>query len=302
MPLQAICLIAVLVLSWCAQVATKELTHRLPSFSNDGSELVMAAVLEASHDLASMHITMFMLGHKSLFSRPQMPFLMMNTSSEYHADWQRAKKLWEKTQYRKDDKASYFCRIRNHLPQGGSSGHNPHSQYNDQYITEAHWVPSQTTSDGTFNRMIDILRCEVKHVDAVYRHRPWEFVHENGLHVDIIRHDPQTHDPGLSVSPDSGYVLSSFSIPWKYRRIGFGMSLSKRNTRWDIWNHRHHRHHKQKGPVVYAALSGIRPLEPNRMEPGLPALLENVEHHLNLGEYDSVMMIIAVKIIAMMIT
>ena len=251
----------------------------LPAFASDFSEVAISAIIERSgHDANggvhtnTMHLALFLIGRKALVYLPQMPFLAMNNSkSDTSKKWGRVAAKWNEDMKARENCTDKFpvqqaldCRFQS------SSDLFPREQR--PIKAQGVYIPSNTSEDGGFNRMIEVLRCQINATLV-----PQEKHGREKLHVDII-------------SPKSGSVLFRFYIPWRTRQIGYGFRHSKISSSFDPWRKPYARHFPNETaasssplPSVHLCSPIIRPLEPHRKDPGLPALLEFVEHNVLIG-------------------
>jgi hypothetical protein len=116
------------------------------------------------------------------------------------------------------------------------------------------WLPSHTSADTGFNRNVEVLLCTL----------PSAFT--------------SSKDATLLVSlrRDNVTTLAQFPVSMRKRlaKGGFGLSLSRKTSRWDPW---------QDAGGPFLACSVIRPLEPWRPDPPYSMLVEFVQHNVLLG-------------------
>ena len=232
----------------------------------------MAAVLERSFNSYDIYLVMFLMGHAALFNRPQQPFLMINNVSSTVAHWQNAARKWDANRIVDTSYSGLVCKTKL-------------ASNNTPSVSEAMWVPSRTTTDSGFNKHLEILRCKLPNGEEIYSRIPEAFA-KNGriekLSVEVLRIASKN-----SVEYDS-MSLVRFQVPLLSRRTGYtmssalGFSRPRKNSQWDPWMNKPLRVNFQPNPV-HICMSFVRPLEPYRMDTGIVMLLENIEHHINLG-------------------
>lgn len=278
---------------------------QLPVFSSDFSEFFIAAVIERSFDTDNLYLTTFLMGHKSLFHMPQMPFLLINNSVSTTHKWREAGRQWKERSNRND---TFTCRMKNSLAVVKESVQE----------TPALWGPSSTTNDGGFNRNFEVLRCMIpRDINIVatladQKQKLSKAIKNARLSVEIIRTRNHGHIHGTDSQTPTRANLIAFEVPWKDRRTGYGFDLSRRNSRWEPWqgvlspprsrqqfsfngvkegdvplnassSTRGQTSSFRMSPISVVCMSIVRPLEPFRMDTGMTMLVENIEHNILIG-------------------
>ena len=268
-----------LLLSTLSDSSSSSSSTSLPAFAADFSEVAISAMIERSssqhisedmHD-NSMHLALFLVGRKALVYMPQMPFLAMNAStSRTSRKWRNVAMKWRddmkrmgKSEDKLPEQQVLDCRFRSlHSLSLGSS---------PSFTSKGVYVPSNTSEDSGFNRMIEVLRCHINPQLV-----PSKKDGREKLRVEII-------------NPESGMLIFCFNIPWRTRQIGYGFRHTKVSSLFDPWrrpyngNFQDRAHSTSLLPSIHLCSPAIRPLEPHRKDPGLPALLEFVEHNILIG-------------------
>jgi hypothetical protein len=294
-----------------AAVAGAGVKASLPLFADDFSELAVAAVVERNFESLDLYLVIFLMGHKAFHDMPQRPFLMINSSlltaraksstslgSHQINSWRHAASTWDPNRRVSLGDSKMNCRLRNNIEDLDSDYINIGNS--SEYLSKAHWLPSYLTADPGYNRNIDILRCKLRGGTIIHRalllNR--KAFNRKVLSVELLREEDSS----------SLKLLMTFSVPWRTRRTGYGFDIMQKNSRWDAWggslsyyqsnkslrssvdmsntnilSSKSHSAGRHRKGIVYACLSTIRPLEPFRMDTGLPMLLENIEHNIRLG-------------------
>ena len=245
----------------------------LPAFATDYTEVAISAIIELGLSISSpLHLALFLVGKKALVYMPQMPFLAMNISTSVTSRkwkkvalrWRNESKMWNvgkgKGEGNLPAQQVLNCRFRHSSASASTS-----------FFSKGTYIPSNTSEDSGFNRMIEVLRCQIDpNLIPSQKH------HTRGkTHVDILNSE--------------GLVLFHFHMPWRTRQLGYGFRHTRSTSSFDAWR----RHYSNKAtalpssssslPSVHLCSPAIRPLEPHRKDPGLPTLLEFVEHNLFIG-------------------
>ena len=248
----------------------------LPAFSSDFTQVAISAIIERSFT-GSLHLAVFLVGHKALSHMPQMPFLALNTAS---ADWQAVANIWSNETNLGLSGSAMDCVLQ-------------HDRRFRSYTSQGHFIPSNTTEDSGFNRMLEVLRCPIDD-----RQLPQTFKTKKHLEVQIL--GGELHD---EIRGMGRRVLFHFYVPWRSRVVGWGFNYfntksplkpdksSHRiripkfaNSRFDPWKMPVSAHaYSDSPPTIHLCSPVLRPLEPNRKDPNLPMLLEFIEHNVRLG-------------------
>eukprot|EP01032_Pedospumella_encystans_P015618 gene15618-17852_t len=305
----------------------------LPSFAFDYSEYFSGAVIERSND-KDLHLSVFMVGHKTIST--DFPFHAISTDEEVLHSWSKAIQLWDKTSHKKPQLPVTRKLTRTAETSHHSSHSTHHSsglvcvvQNNDAastpvYQTTAYWVHAEYDVDSTSNKNIfAILRCKLRNTALTHAN-----LQDKELFVDIMRINSHrkgsTHQAAANSSSSAnslgassnsnvasdvrGVVLSSFSVPWATRVVGYPFQGHMNASILDPWATAETVHSgipvtssvKQDISEVASksstaeknALSGtstllcvpsIRPLHPTRAQVSMPMLVEYIEHNLLLG-------------------
>jgi len=222
---------------------------RLPQFSRDYSELLISAVIERSFIDDELYLAMIFMGHKAVRYMQQMPFLWINTSESTLRSWKVVTETWSS-----NDKVDYS-------DSGITCAFNVSvEQKYIEYKSEARWLPDASTVNSGFNQNIKVLRCRLSFDTYIFRKRR----SKDKLSVMLARNELK---------------IFEFEVPWASRSTGYGVNLYRKLSSWDPWIP----NYNQQNNIFFLCISIVRPLEPSRMDTGLPMLLENVEHHLRMG-------------------
>lgn len=308
----------------------------LPAFAFDYSEFIAGAVIERGLYSSELYLTIHLVGHNAV--RTDFPFHAISTDEEVMNAWSRAVKKWDTDMkvpaaHSTQAPSGLTCVLQNN---DGSS--------NQVYQSSAYWVHSQHESDpGTSSNTFAMLRCRLKSTAFVVANVTRATDRE--LFVDLMRTNPHKrgsghrnttsstgHAPVKSVPSTAtvavagrrlsttnsgggeatiatdlrGTVLSSFSVPWATRVVGYPMQRRSSNaSALDMWADADSPPTAARSvgsggsggdrpaPVpypptapehsAYLCVPSIRPLHPERAEVGMPMLLEFIEHHLQLG-------------------
>ena len=320
----------------------------LPAFAFDYSEYFAGAIVERSRNSKDLFLTMQLVGHKSIMT--DFPFHAISTDEEVLHSWSKAVNKWAVTP--SISKAANRTATGHH---GGShsSGlvcllQNNDDMHSTVYQSAAYWVHTHKDKDrdsSSANNAFSILRCKLRHsahisnltystpkeifVDImrinkrtnIHRnHTTKGKVHRVLAEASMHTVKPQNASTESNIAADArGTVLTSFSIPWSTRVVGYPLkhhmnasmldpwieSIALINTRQPTDNSLLSRSdgssststHSSSGNHTVVPLypytpsqhttvlcvPGVRPLHPGRAEVGLPMLLEFIEHHLLLG-------------------
>ena len=228
-----------------------------------------------------------------------------------------------------------------------NDGHN-----SQVYQVNAYWVHANTSSDrkdgSSYHGNFAILRCKLRNHGAPHIYQNATYNTRKELFVDVMRTNPHLGRkhvlsngiPGVSTGNNTstvttsttggaiiaadprGTVLSSFSVPWSARVVGYPLQphanasalnpwmVSGVSTKYTPNSIQEKSEHGAKlstfpssqtaqqlqaqslpppplphipSTSTYLCVTGLRPLHPLRAQVGLPALLEFIEHHLLLG-------------------
>ena len=211
----------------------------LPAIFSDLSEVVLHSVVSrgTSSDDATLLTTVF-LGHKAFSYMPQAPVLMVNKSALNV--WRKVASSFQKHRLPRQLSCSF------QLDGGGST-----------LTSQGTWLPSHTSADTGFNRNVEVLLCNL----------PPAF--KSSKDATLI----------VSLTRDNVTMLAQFPVSMRKRlaKGGFGLSLSRKTSRWDPWES------AEDGRGTFLACSVIRPLEPWRPDVPYPMLAEFVQHNILLG-------------------
>lgn len=225
------------------QEARPRRAPRLPQFAHDYSDLLISAVIERSFKSKELHLTMIFMGHKALRYLPQMPFLWVNNSDNTIDSWRKVVSIWKSSDSVDNIDSNITCSF----------------NVSAKHSSKAQWLPESSTVNSGFNKNIKVLRCAIPSGTTGSRERR----SKDRLSVKLLR---------------GSISLFDFEIPWATRCTGFGANLFRKLSSWDPWVKNY-----QLRNIFFLCLSIVRPLEPFRMDTGLPMLLENIEHHLKMG-------------------
>lgn len=299
----------------------------LPSFAFDYSEYFSGAVIERSND-KDLHLSVFMVGHKTIST--DFPFHAISTDEEVLHSWSKAIQLWDKTSHKKPQLPVTRKLTRTAETSHHSSHITHHSsglvcvvQNNDAastpvYQTTAYWVHAEYDVDSTSNKNIfAILRCKLRNTALTHAN-----LQGKELFVDIMRINSHrkgsTHQAAANASSSSvssvgansnsnvasdvrGVVLSSFSVPWATRVVGYPFEGHMNASTLDPWASAETVHlgssvssdassksstaekNTFSGTSTLLCVPSIRPLHPTRAQVSMPMLVEYIEHNLLLG-------------------
>lgn len=260
----------------------------LPSFAFDYSEYFSGAVIERSSRSKDLYLTMFVMGHQAIST--DFPFQAISTDEEVLHSWTKATKKWEKplaeslTTTKTSLSRRQLSTPSNSLSQQSfhatySSGlvcllkNNdiPHSQV---YQSTAYWVQSQSDMDSSSGHNIfSILRCKLRNTAHFYQNST--HITEKQLFADVMRMLPHKSrgnhtatgggDGGAKALPTAsadgdiardsrGTVLSSFSVPWSTRVVGYPLAFHSNNLHPLFESVS--RHHHVSSPATGAVTSG----------------------------------------------
>lgn len=307
----------------------------LPSFAFDYSEYFSGAVIERSSKSKDLYLTMFLMGHQAIST--DFPFQAISTDEEVLHSWTKATKKWEKAPTTESQSKTGAPHRQLNSQPGSQSFHASHNtglvcllQNNDVtpsivYQTTAYWVQAQSDMDSSSGHNIfSILRCKLRSPAHMYSNATQ--VLKKQLFVDVMRMNPHKNrsnrtSTALPATPDGassntadgniaadarGTVLSSFSVPWSTRVVGYPFSFHSNASAIDPWRDPPKPHAFTHGAVTTTTkdsgspnsaavvdtavldsstilcVPGVRPLHPLRAEVGLPMLIEFIEHHLLL--------------------
>ena len=238
----------------------------LPSFATDFSEVAISAVIErGALSENELQLSVFMVGHKAFSYRPQMPFLAINASTSLTtAKWRKVAEKWRGRESSPPEIC--FCRFR-HSPKSAS------------YIVQGTFVPSNTSIDPGFNRMLEVLRCPLDYTafkKSFILHT--QSKRRAKLEVEIFRMNSHR---SVNRSETS---LFTFYVPWRSRQSGWGFRPNSYHSGIDPWAvYTRRTDNPSPEPTIHLCSPVIRPLEPHRKDPGLSMLLEFIEHNVHIG-------------------
>jgi hypothetical protein len=189
----------------------------LPNFSYDFSEYFINAIIERSLDSDDLYLSVLLLGHKAIKSGVDQsnssayPILSLSTDMNSLESWNKASQLWNSERKINATHSGFACRLQNEVS-------------SSPYYSQATWTPSNTSPYAHFNGNLEILKCRLKGVVQAYR--SLSLSENNFLFVDII-HRQSLHE--------NSSMLISFSVPWKYRFTGFGITTTHESSSFDPW-------------------------------------------------------------------
>ena len=153
--------------------STSKYGDGLPSFAYDFSELFLGAVIERSLDSDDLHLSIVLLGKKTIHLQDESisPFKSVSTDINTIEMWTKASdsSSWWTTQ--SHTSPGLTCRLQNDATKS-------------TYLTAASSLPSDSFVDAKHNGMIEVLRCKIKHVRHAYKVLSSS---DSFLHVDIVR-------------------------------------------------------------------------------------------------------------------
>lgn len=180
----------------------------LPAFAFDYSELLASAVIERSENLRDLYLTIFLLGHQAIFQNGYISALQ--TDQDNVLAWRQAAQQWQRDRQHNQtshSRSRLFCVLH----------HNDHPRA-QAYQVPAYWLSAQAS---VVNAGLEVLRCKLRNPSTIFSN----YTHQSSkrLFVDLIRRNPAES------------VVSSFSIPWRERSIGYG-SLAVRSPALSLWS------------------------------------------------------------------
>jgi hypothetical protein len=232
----------------------------LPNFSIDYSEYVLAGMIERVSDSYDLYLTTFFMnaflleggkvGASALGALKVQPNVIKT--------WQKAMRKMEKIKYldngQRFNSPKFICKIK-------------HSEKSEIYIVEGQWVPSRSTPDSNSNRRLDIFRCLMQHTEKAY--------------MELARSDQYLT---VEISSGEDHIIK-YKIPWSSRMTGIMLDLpSHKLNQASLHDHWKGFNKTQPGvwthDDIYMCVPG---LESPPSKTLLPALIEFIEHHIQLG-------------------
>lgn len=169
----------------------------LPSFSSEGSEFLLSAMIERAANVDDLYATCFFLSHAMLDFKKRS-FSSMKVNPVTKPKWDYLSLISQKSRYSEEGvrilKEPFTCKIRNSLSEPGS-----------EYVTTAEFIPNKLTPDSNANKRLDILRCKLQHSAAAYERYAGKV---DNITVEIFHGD--------------SFVIK-FQVPWSSRRVGHMM-------------------------------------------------------------------------------
>ena len=269
---------------------TSRFGDALPSFAYDFSELFLGAVIERSLDSDDLHLSMILLGKKTIHLKDDStsPFKSVSTDIETIEMWTKASDSvsWissnsngidshDGSDTSRNNDGSRYLRSQSHMS-SGLSCRLQNEATKPPYLTTATWIPSNTFSDPKHNGMIEVLRCKVKHSHHAYKILATS---DEMLRVDIVRRRS---------NKEQGQNVISFAIPWRTRHVGYGLHFVNGTSLFDPWQYQHM---QRKQHFVFvssifdvtgAASSNASPTELNILE-AIPKIITFIEYYTSIG-------------------
>ena len=205
----------------------------LPSFAYDFSELFLGAVVERSLDSDDLHLSMILLGKKTIHLQDEMisPFKSVSTDINTIEMWTKASDspLWAVGSSRGSDYSGSSASTNSSSPHNHWSGLScrlQNEKRSSPYITSAAWVPSDMFTNVKHSGMIEVLRCRLKFSHHAYRVLA---LSDEYLTVDIVRRHS---------AKQQGHNVMSFAVPWRTRHVGYGLRFVNGTSLFDPWQYR----------------------------------------------------------------
>lgn len=232
----------------------------LPNFSIDFSEYVLAGMIERVSDSYDLYLTTFFMNHFLLEGGKVGASAIgaLKVHPNVIRTWQNAMRKMEKTKYLDNGERShapkFTCKIK-------------HSEKSEIYIVVGQWVPSRSTPDSNSNRRLDIFRCLMQNTEKAY--------------MELARSDQYLT---VEIFSDKNQIIK-YKIPWSSRMTGIMLDIpSHKHKQASLHDHWKGFNNSQPGvwthDDIYMCVPG---LESPPSKTLLPAYIEFIEHHIQLG-------------------
>ena len=315
-----------------ASTAASSYGQVLPAFSYDFSEYVTSAIIERSADGNDLHLSMFLVGHSVVFN--DYPFETISTDESVLYNWGQASKKWDvnKNRTATTKHSGLMCILKNNdpkhsqpyrvpalwVPTGAAQDHKLHGSLE---ILRCR-IKGATTIYSTLSKsldsalFVDLVRgsraggggskgeaggASHKSSTSSSSHRVSGHKQKNHGRRKLFAVGATVNTSSSSTSSVGDHdVLISFSVPWRSRQVGYGLSFPLNASVFDPWQEsskaralfgvknrtlgiEKSQSLSTLAPKIHLCVAGLRPLHPVRSNVGLPELLEFVEHYVSLS-------------------